>query len=204
MRIDSEKRTMKKKDIPALLIIDMVKDNFREERKLPITPLAKKIIDPINSLIREFRDDGWPIVFSTDAFYKEDFIFRGSMEPHSLAGSPGAEVVGLLERRREDYWLPKPRFSAFFKTGLELWLRRRGVTLCAVGGIATNFCVLTSVLDALCYDFKSVLVEDCAAASSEEIHEQTLGLYRRNPLYPLFKVQTSKELIRELRDGQQA
>ena len=30
-------------ELPALLIIDMVKDNFKEEKKLPITPFAKKI-----------------------------------------------------------------------------------------------------------------------------------------------------------------
>ena len=32
---------------PALLIIDMVKDNFDEDLHLPITPLARQIIDPI-------------------------------------------------------------------------------------------------------------------------------------------------------------
>jgi len=40
--------TNKKSEYPALLIIDMVKDNFKDERQLPITPLARKIIDPIN------------------------------------------------------------------------------------------------------------------------------------------------------------
>jgi len=33
---------------PALIIIDMVKDNFEERRNLPITPFARKIISPIN------------------------------------------------------------------------------------------------------------------------------------------------------------
>ena len=104
---------------PALLIIDMVKDNFSEGRQLPITPLAKQIIEPINRLINEFRKHSWPVVFSTDAFHPEDFIFKGRMKPHSLAGTPGAEVIEELNRRPEDYWLPKPRFSAFFKTDLD-------------------------------------------------------------------------------------
>ena len=39
------------KILPALLIIDMVKDNFDNTRKLPITPLARKIIDPIKQYI---------------------------------------------------------------------------------------------------------------------------------------------------------
>jgi len=95
-------------------------------------------------------------------------------------------------------WLPKPRFSAFFKTDLALRLREMEVTLCAVGGISTHFCVLTTVMDAICHDFKAVLLEDCSAAPSAEVHAQTLNLYRRNPLYPLLKVATSLELLRTL------
>ncbi|MEN8247113.1 MAG: isochorismatase family cysteine hydrolase [Thermodesulfobacteriota bacterium] len=185
-------------ELPALLIIDMVKDNFKEEKKLPITPLGREIIDPINHLSEFFRQNGWPVVFSTDAFHEDDFIFSGRMHPHSLAGTEGAEVVENLKRHEGDFWLPKPRFSAFFNTGLENWLRERKVTLCAVAGIATNFCVLTTAMDALCHDFKVVLLDDCAAASSMEQHQHTLDLYRRNPLYPLFRVLSSTELINQL------
>ena len=183
---------------PALLVIDMVKDNFEEDKRLPITAFAKKLIEPINALSATFRKQGWPVIFSTDAFHKDDFIFTGRMHPHSLAGTRGAEIVASLIREKEDYWLPKPRFSAFFGTGLEKWLEEREVSLCAVAGIATNFCVLTTVMDALCNNFKAVLLEDCCAAFSMAIHEQTLNLYRKNPLYPLFKVSTSKEMLAEL------
>jgi nicotinamidase-related amidase len=189
---------MENKDRPALLIIDMVKDNFDEKKGLPITPLAKAIIPAINRTIDAFRKAGWPIVFSTDAFHKEDFIFTGKMKPHSLAGTTGAEVIDELHRLEEDYWLPKPRFSAFFKTGLENWLRDKGVTLCAVAGIATNFCVLTTAMDALCHGFKAVILEDCTAATSTQIHENTLNLYRKNPLFPLFRVMQSQEFVDSL------
>jgi nicotinamidase/pyrazinamidase len=181
------------KERPALLIIDMVKDNFDEKRGLPITPLAKKIIDPINTVIRDFRKAGWPIVFSTDAFHETDFIFTGRMTPHSLAGSTGGEVIDELDRLEGDLWLPKPRFSAFFRTNLHQWLKERRVTLCAVAGIATNFCVLTTAMDAICHDFKTVVLADCSAAATREIHEQTLHLYQRNSLYPLFQVLTVNE-----------
>jgi nicotinamidase-related amidase len=184
---------------PALLIIDMVKDNFDEDLNLPITPLARQIIDPINALIQTFRHNQWPIVFSTDAFQRQDFIFRERMKPHSLAGTTGAEVIDELDRKPEDLWLPKPRFSAFFNTGLEKYLQDRDVTLCAVAGISTHFCVLTTAMDAVCHNFKAVLLEDCSAAFSESIHEQLLSLYRRNPLYPLLKVAGSSELVIELK-----
>jgi nicotinamidase-related amidase len=183
---------------PALLIIDMVKDYFDDSHRLPITAPARGIIAPLNRLIRVFRGRGWPIVFSTDAFRKDDFIFSGRMKPHALAGSEGAEVVADLDRRDEDLWLPKPRFSAFFKTGLEDWLKARGVTLCAVGGLATHFCVLSTVLDAVCHDFKAILIEDCSAAPYAAIHDQVVASYRKNPIYPLLRVATSEQLASEL------
>ncbi len=187
------------KETPALLIIDMVKDNLDESKGYPITSLARRIVGPINNLICVFREQGWPIVFPTDAYHRQDFIFKGRLKPFSLVGTEGAEVADELDyREEEDLWLPKPRFSAFFNTDLDQWLRERRVTLCAVAGIATEYCVLTTVMDAICHDFKAVFLEDCSASYSESIHEQTLSLYRRNPLYPLMRVITSSALMAEL------
>ncbi|MGI6329204.1 MAG: cysteine hydrolase family protein [Dethiobacteria bacterium] len=183
------------KDKPCLLIIDMVKDSLDFEHPFPITPFAMQIVPPINKLIGTFRKQGWPVIFSTDAFHEGDFIFRGRMKPHSLAGTRGAEIADGLDYLPEtDTWLPKPRFSAFFGTGLEKMLREQGVTLCAVAGITTNFCVLSTVMDALAHDFKVILLEDCTAAHSESVHEEILGIYRRNPLYPLFRVTSSRDV----------
>ncbi|MBN2040279.1 MAG: cysteine hydrolase [Spirochaetes bacterium] len=186
------------KEKPALLIIDMVKDYFIDKYNLPVTAPARKIIDPINNLSTEFRKNNWPVIFSTDSFKKSDFIFTSSMKPHAITGTEGAEITELLAREPEDMWVPKPRFSAFFNTGLEKKLKEMQITLCMVAGIATNFCVLTTVMDALCHDFKAVILEDCTAASKEFLHEQTLSLYRRNPIYPLLRVMTSAEALEAL------
>ena len=183
---------------PALLVIDMVKDNFDESRGMLLTELANKTVPTINRLSGLFRARGWPVVFATDAYREEDFIFKGKLPPHSLVGTTGAEVIDELDRTAEDLWLPKPRFSAFFGTDLHTWLRERGVGLCAVAGIATNFCVLATVMDALCHDFEAVFLADCCAAYSEELYQQTLGLYRRNVLYPLLRVIDAAELEAEL------
>ena len=178
----------------------MVKDNLDESKPAPITPLARRLFDPINRLTRAFRNASWPVVFATDAFGIGDFIFVGKMKPHSLAGTTGAEVAGELDRHPEDLWLPKPRFSAFFRTGLDEWLKAREVTLCAVAGITTNFCVLTTAMDALCCDFKAVILEDCTTAATETLHRQTLDTYRRNVLYPLFRIMNSEQLLAELKE----
>jgi nicotinamidase-related amidase len=186
------------KEKPALLVIDMIKDNFDPSKKLPITPFAREIIQPLNGLIGVFRQRDFPVVFSTDAFTSRDFFFTGRMKPHSLRGSVGAEIIDELDHRPEDHWQQKPSMSAFFKTGLEDWLRRQGVTLCAVAGIATHFCVLATALDALCHDFKAILLHDCSAAGSREIHDSIVKVYQKNPLYPLFRVASCEELIAEL------
>jgi nicotinamidase-related amidase len=67
--------------------------------------------------------------------------------------------------------------------------------ICAV---CYPLCVLTTVLDAICHDFKAVLLEDCSAAASKQIHERTLDNYRRNALYPLLRVAKSTDLVDEL------
>ena len=180
---------------PALLIIDMVKDNLEPEQPLPITEAARRIVPTLNELIKVFRGQNWPVIFSTDAYHEDDFIFTGRLQPHSLAGTRGAEIAGSLDYRPgTDTWLPKPRFSAFFQTGLEESLRDQGITLCAVAGITTNFCVLATMLDAICHNFKAVLLEDCTAAYPEINHERTVEMYRKNPLYPLLRVASSGDL----------
>lgn len=187
-----------KMEKPALIIIDMVKDYFAEDKSYPITPLAREIIPSINRMIAQFREKGFPVIFSTDAFQEDDFIFTSYMHPHAIAGTKGAEVVSDLDMQKEDLWLPKPRFSAFFDTNLEETLKEQQITLLAVAGIATNFCVLTTAMDALCHDFKAVILEDCSTAFSQVIHDQTLAIYRKNPLYPLFRIMASGDLEKEI------
>ena len=186
------------KEKPALLIVDMLKGSFDESRNLAITPHARRIIGPINHLSKVFREQGWPVIFPSDAFHKDDFIFKAGMKPHSLAGTEEAEVVDDLDQEEGDLFFPKPRFSGFFKTDLDQRLREMEVTLCAVAGIVTGFCVLTTVLDAVAHDFKAVLLEDCTAAPNEAMHEQTLSLYRRNPLSPILRVLTASQLMQDL------
>lgn len=185
-------------DTPALLIIDIVNDTLDPANNFPITPLARQIIEPINRLSKFFRQQQWPVIFSTDDYHTDDFIFSEKMPPHSISGTKGADIAIELDRQDTDLWLPKPRFSAFFGTDLDQRLRQMGVTLCVVTGVATHFCVITTVMDALCHDFKAVLVEDATTAFSEELHTHTLNLYRRNPLYPLMRVVPSKKLLAEL------
>jgi nicotinamidase/pyrazinamidase len=182
---------------PAIIVVDMVKDNFHDEDHLPITPHARAMIPALNRLLEESRQRGIPIIFACDSFLEGDFIFQGKMKAHSLRGTKGAEVLEDLDRTPADIFLPKRRFSAFFKTDLDMTLRLLQIDTVAVTGIATHFCVLTTALDALCHDFRAVILEDCSAAPTQEMHQRTLDNYRRNPLYPLLRVMDSSAFLHE-------
>jgi nicotinamidase-related amidase len=186
---------------PAIIIVDMVKDNFREENQYPITREAKPLIPRITHLLQRGREKGIPIIFACDSFLREDFIFTGKMKPHSIRGTEGAEVTDLLEVQEGDCVLPKRRFSAFFKTDLDQTLRTWQCDTVAVAGITTNFCVLLTAMDALCYDFSAILLEDCCAAHRREVHDTTIDNYRKSALFPLFRILTSHEFLQEVKRG---
>ena len=183
---------------PAIIIVDMIKDNFPEGDKFPVTREARPLIPRINHLLAEGRRIGMPIVFACDSFLPEDFIFKGKMKQHALRGRPGSEVTELLDVQKGDVILPKRGLRGFFKTDLDQTLRTWGCDTVAVGGITTNVCVLMTAMDALCHDFKSIMLEDCCAAHKREVHESTLENYRNFALYPLFRIMTSVEFLEEV------
>jgi nicotinamidase/pyrazinamidase len=177
----------------ALIVIDMVKDTL--SNAYPITPHARAIIPAINRITRWARRMDMPVVFACDSFLREDFIFQGRMKPHSLRGTQGAMVYEELERAEGDVFLPKRRFSAFYKTDLDQSLRTWGVDTVALAGIATNFCVLSTAFDALSNDFSAIILADACAAHSLAVHAATLENYKNTPLYPLFRILSCDELI---------
>jgi len=183
---------------PAVVVIDMVKDTLDASHPLPIATFARAIVPAINRLTEEARKREIPVIFSTDSFLDGDFIFKGKMKEHSIRGTEGAEVTDRLIRVPKDIWLPKRRFSAFFKTDLDQTLHLYGVDTVAVTGIATHWCVLSTVLDALSHDFSAFFIEDCCASHKPEVHENTLNCYRNNPLYPLLQVMTTNEFLQKL------
>ena len=179
----------------AVIVIDMVKDNLELCHHEKTASRAKAIVPAINRLTAGAREKSWPVIFSTDSFLPGDGLFRGRMKDHSLRGTEGAEVSGLLTKEPQDTWLPKRRMSAFFKTDLDQTLRLWEVERAAVCGIMTPFCVLTTALDAVCHDFHAVMVEDASTALTDEMHENCLNLYRKTAIYPLITVQTVDELL---------
>ncbi|MDI7260340.1 MAG: isochorismatase family cysteine hydrolase [Thermodesulfobacteriota bacterium] len=183
---------------PAIIVVDMVKDIFKEGSRLPVTKEAREILPNLQRLLEESRKRGIPVIFACDSFLEGDFIFKGRMKVHSLRGTKGSEVIDDLKPKSADIILPKRRFSAFFKTDLDQTLRLLGVDTIVVTGITTEVCVLATALDGLCHDFSAILLEDCCASRSKEMHQRCLNLYRDFVLYPLLKVMTLEEFLKEI------
>jgi nicotinamidase-related amidase len=182
---------------PAIIVVDMLKDNFKKEAHFSITSEAVQIIPSMRKLLDHGRRRAWPIIFACDSFLEGDFIFQGRMKPHSIRGTKGVEVIGELNPLETEMVLEKRRFGAFFKTDLDQTLRTLAVDTVVVTGIATHVCVLMTAMEALSHDFRSIIIEDCCAAHKKEVHRAALDLYRDFPLYPLLRILSLEEFLKE-------
>jgi nicotinamidase/pyrazinamidase len=186
----------------AVIIVDMLKDSFNGPPDHPVIAGFKTIIPGIRFLVKEARKLNGLIVYANDSFFKEDFIFRkGKMHAHSLRDTSGAEIIDKLEVRPGDIVLPKRRFSAFFKTDLDITLRNHEIDTIAVTGLTTEVCVLATALDGLSNDFYSVIISDCCATRRREDHEATIAIYSRFPASPTLRVRTAEQFLQEAREG---
>jgi nicotinamidase/pyrazinamidase len=92
--------------------------------------------------------------------------------PHCVQGTAGAELHAGLDRARVTEIFPKgtdptiDSYSGFWdngkrrSTGLAEWLRAKGVTTLYVLGLATDYCVKATAIDAVAEGFTTYLVED--------------------------------------------
>jgi len=183
---------------PAVIVVDMLKDNLKESPRNPYLQEGRDIIPNLQRLLEESRKREFPIIFACDSFLKDDFIFKGRMKVHSLRGTKGSEVVDDLKPAPTDIILPKRRFSAFFKTDLDQTLRTLGVDTIILTGITTEVCVLITVMDGLSHDFSAIILEDCSASRKKEFHQGCLNLYRDFALYPLLRIMTLDEFLKEI------
>lgn len=151
----------------ALLIVDPQVD-FCPGGALPV-PHGDSIFAPLNRVAAQFD-----IVVASRDWHPADHVsFRargGPWPPHCVAGSPGAEFHPALDQEPIRHVVSKgtdagtEAYSAFSGTDLEAWLRRRGVSRLFVGGLATDYCVRQSVLDARAAGFEVAVLEDCVGA----------------------------------------
>jgi nicotinamidase/pyrazinamidase len=169
--------------VDALLIVDFQND-FTPGGALPVAE-GDRIAGPINRLLDSFdlviatRDWHPPQHGSFAGVDVDPAEWRGADPPsiwpvHCVQDTPGAQLHPSLEQAKVDVVIDKGQdpkgqgYSAFQETRLVDLLRDRGVDRLFVTGLATDYCVKESVLDALREGFDVTVVDD--AVRGVDVH----------------------------------
>ena len=150
----------------ALIVVD-VQNDFCPGGTLAV-PHGDEVVEPLNKLIEEFLERGAPVYKSRDwhPLKTRHFAEHGGTWPvHCVQNTEGAEFHPAL---RDDPRITviskglgdKDSYSAFDDTDLATQLHQQNVEEVVVGGLATDYCVKNTVLDALKHGFKVKAVEN--------------------------------------------
>jgi nicotinamidase/pyrazinamidase len=168
----------------GLIVVD-VQNDFCAGGALPV-PDGDAVVEPINRLMEQL-----PVVLATRDWHPANHdSFReqgGPWPPHCVQGTPGADFHPGLESGRIDAVINagfEPAlegYSGFEETNLEALLRERGVDTVHIAGLALDYCVRATALDANVKGFHVVL--HLGATRAIEAHpgdaERTLEELRR-------------------------
>jgi nicotinamidase-related amidase len=153
----------------CLLIIDVIND-FDFPRGDELFEQARHIAEPIAALKKRARAAGVPCVYANDNFGHWRSNLEAILKHATRPGARGREFVELLKPEPEDYFVLKPKHSAFYQTPLELLLKHFGTERLILTGISSNSCVLCTANDAYMRDLKLVIAEDGIAACNRREH----------------------------------
>ena len=150
----------------ALIVVD-VQNDFCPGGTLAV-PHGDEVIEPLNQVIDEFLERGAPVYKSRDwhpPTTKHFAAYGGTWPVHCVQNTKGAEFHPAL---RDDPRIKviskglgdKDCYSAFDETDLASELHAQDVEEVVVGGLATDYCVKNTVLDALKNGFKVKALQD--------------------------------------------
>jgi ureidoacrylate peracid hydrolase len=80
-----------------------------------------------------------------------------------IRDSWGTDIVNELKPAKDDIVLYKTRYSGFYKTDLDMILKKLGIRKIIFTGCTTSICVESTLRDAMFRDYSPILLEDCAA-----------------------------------------
>lgn len=173
----------------ALLIVDVQRD-FLPGGALGV-PHGERVLAPLNRAIDAFVAHGLPVFASRDWHPRDHCSFAsrgGPWPPHCIEGSRGAGFADALRLPPRVELVSKATraaqeaYSAFAGTDLEARLRWAGVRRLIVGGLATDYCVLQTVGDAIERGFDVVLLRDAVAAVERQPGDGERALQRMQRL----------------------
>ena len=149
----------------ALLIVD-VQNDFCPGGALAV-PEGDKVVPVINQLM-----DRFDIIVASKDWHPPQSVHFDKWPPHCVQNTPGAEFHPKLQSGRIQQVFLKGTgnrddgYSAYEATNVDLesYLQSKGVDELYVVGLATDYCVKASALDARRSDLKTYVVTDAIAA----------------------------------------
>ena len=147
----------------ALVILDMISCwNFPDAPAL--RRQALRVAPHIARLKQRCLAARVPVIYANDnsGQWRSDFKFV--VDQSLEAGGPASEITRQLEPGPEDYFVLKPKHSAFFATPLEILLDHLRTKRLIIVGVAGDQCVLNTATDARMRDFEVVVPCDCIAS----------------------------------------
>jgi len=162
----------------ALLMIDVINDmDFPGSETL--VRLAEPMAKTLRTLKRRARAAGIPTIYINDNFGKWQSDFRATVAYCMKKTVPGHRVAKMLKPDSKDYFVLKPKQSAFFGTTLDTLLRDLKTKRLILTGIAADNCVLFSANDGYLRDFKLHVPSDCVASETEAENQYALQLMKK-------------------------
>ena len=154
----------------ALIVVD-VQNDFCPGGTLAVED-GDKVVAPLNGLIQEFLERGEPVYESRDwhpAVTKHFQKYGGTWPIHCVQNTKGAEFHPKLHEDPRITVISKGLgdtdcYSAFDETDLASRLKQQGVEEVWVGGLATDYCVKATVLEALKNGFEVKAIENAMRA----------------------------------------
>lgn len=160
----------------ALLIIDMMNDfNFPNGETL--ASFTKEIVSPIKKLKKHFRSKGWPVIYINDHYQ----LWKADIElilNHTM-NNVSAPIIQELKPEDEDYFLIKPKHSAFYATSLHTLLNELKVDSVVVTGVAGNICVFFTANDAYMREFTIYVPKDTIASEEKKSNDFALCMMEK-------------------------
>jgi nicotinamidase-related amidase len=171
-------------DDAVLFVIDMIND-FLLPGEPFVIDAGRDMYPAMHRLLNVARSRKVPIVYAASTDMRNTLLerWRPIRDGVSLnAGTRGVEVVDELKPAawsEYEVYLPKAKYSCFHGTRLDVILANppfRGRNTLIVTGMATNYCCMTTTIDAFNRDYDVIFVDDlnCTFAADDGTDAATM------------------------------
>lgn len=157
----------------VVIVVDTLRGFLEAGYPLYCGPAARSVIAPIHRLLERERAAGSQIIYLADNHTPNDREFQ-MFPPHCVIGTAEAEIVPELAPQPGDVVIPKTRYSGFYGTQLDEWLKALQPEKVIVSGVCTDICVMHTVADARNRDYPVQVPVDCVASFDPEAHNWAL------------------------------